>query len=39
MTLNISFDEDKLRELVEEAVKRLIEEGYIWREQEDEVEE
>lgn len=31
LKLNIEFDEDKLRELVEQAVERLKAEGYIWR--------
>ena len=31
MELKITLDEDKLRELVEEAVARLKAEGYIWR--------
>ena len=28
----IIFDEEKLQELVEQAVANLIEQGYIWRE-------
>ena len=31
LTIPIQFDEDKLREIVEEAVARLKAEGYIWR--------
>lgn len=31
LKLNIEYDEEKLRELVAEAVKRLKDEGYIWR--------
>lgn len=31
LKLNLTFDEDKLRELVEEAVARLKAEGYIWK--------
>ena len=31
LTIPIQFDEDKLRELVEEAVARLKAEGYIWK--------
>ena len=32
----IIFDEEKLQELVEQAVANLIEQGYIWREYEPE---
>lgn len=31
ITIPIQFDEDKLKEIVEEAVNRLKAEGYIWR--------
>lgn len=31
LKLNLTFDEDKLREIVAEAVARLKAEGYIWR--------
>ena len=31
LTIPITFDEDKLREIVEEAVARLKAEGYIWK--------
>lgn len=31
LKIPIQFDEDKLKEIVEEAVKRLKAEGYIWR--------
>lgn len=31
LTIPITFDEDKLREIVNEAVARLKAEGYIWR--------
>ena len=31
LNLKITFDEDKLREIVNEAVARLKAEGYIWR--------
>lgn len=31
LKLNIEFDEDKLRQLVEDAVEKLKTEGYIWR--------
>lgn len=31
LKLAIQYDEDKLKELVEEAVARLKSEGYIWR--------
>lgn len=31
MKLTIQFDEDKLREIVAEAVERLKAEGWIWR--------
>ena len=31
MELTIQFDEDKLREIVAEAVAKLKAEGYIWR--------
>ena len=31
LNLKITLDEDKLREIVEEAVARLKAEGYIWR--------
>lgn len=31
LKLNLTFDEDKLRELVAEAVARLKAEGYIWK--------
>ena len=31
LTIPIQFDEDKLREIVNEAVARLKAEGYIWR--------
>lgn len=31
LKLDVAFDEDKLRELVAEAVERLKAEGYIWR--------
>ena len=31
LNLKITFDEDKLREIVNEAVTRLKAEGYIWR--------
>ena len=31
LNLKITLDEDKLRELVAEAVARLKAEGYIWR--------
>ena len=31
LKMNLTFDEDKLRELVAEAVARLKAEGYIWR--------
>lgn len=33
LKMSIQFDEDKLRELVKEAVARLKAEGYIWREE------
>lgn len=33
MELKIVFDEDKMREIVAEAVERLKAEGYIWREE------
>jgi biotin operon repressor len=32
MTLTFTFDEEKLREIVNEAVERLKAEGYIWKE-------
>lgn len=32
MTLTFTFDEEKLREIVKEAVERLKAEGYIWKE-------
>ena len=35
MELKITFDEEKMREIVAEAVERLKAEGYIWRDQED----
>lgn len=31
ITIPIQFDEDKLKELVKEAVERLKAEGYIWK--------
>ena len=31
LNLKITFDEDKLREIVAETVARLKAEGYIWR--------
>ena len=31
LKLNIEFDEDKLQELVAQAVEKLKAEGYIWR--------
>ena len=31
LTIPIQFDEDKLREIVAEAVERLKAEGYIWK--------
>lgn len=31
LTIPIQWDEDKLRQLVEQAVERLKAEGYIWR--------
>ena len=31
LTIPIQFDEDKLREIVAEAVARLKAEGYIWK--------
>ena len=31
LTIPIQFDEDKLREIVAEAVANLKAEGYIWR--------
>ena len=31
LTIPIQFDEDKLREIVKEAVERLKAEGYIWK--------
>lgn len=31
LKMAVQFDEDKLRELVAEAVERLKAEGYIWR--------
>ena len=31
LNLKITFDEDKLREIINEAVARLKAEGYIWR--------
>ena len=31
MELKIQFDEEKLKEIVEEAVNKLKREGYIWR--------
>ena len=34
----IEFDEEKLRELVEQAVERLKAEGYIWRDETKEAE-
>jgi hypothetical protein len=33
MELKIVFDEDKMREIVAEAVNQLKAEGYIWREE------
>lgn len=35
LEIPIIWDEDKLREIVEEAVKKLKEEGWIWKEKED----
>ena len=35
MELKIVFDEEKMREIVADAVERLKAEGYIWRDQED----
>ena len=32
MTLTFTLDEEKLREIVAEAVERLKAEGYIWKE-------
>ena len=34
LTFPIYLDEEKLREIVEEAVERLKAEGYIWRKSE-----
>lgn len=31
MKLTLTFDEEKLRELLNEAVERLKAEGYIWK--------
>ena len=31
LTIPIKFDEEKLRQLVNEAVERLKAEGYIWK--------
>ena len=31
LTIPIQFDEDKLREIVAEAVEKLKAEGYIWK--------
>lgn len=31
LKLNLEFDEEKLQELVAQAVERLKAEGYIWR--------
>lgn len=31
LKLTVTFDEDKLREIVAEAVERLKAEGYIWK--------
>lgn len=31
LKIEMQFDEDKLKELVEQAVERLKAEGYIWR--------
>lgn len=31
LKLTVNFDEDKLREIVAEAVENLKREGYIWR--------
>lgn len=35
MELKIVFDEDKMREIVAQAVQQLIADGYIWREEDD----
>ncbi len=32
LKLNLAFDEDKLKELVEQAVEKLKAEGWIWKE-------
>lgn len=33
LVLTFSIDEDKLRQIVAEAVENLIAQGYIWREE------
>ena len=33
LKLNIEFDEEKLKELVAQAVEKLKAEGYIWRDE------
>lgn len=33
LKLNVEFDEEKLQELVAQAVERLKAEGYIWRDE------
>ncbi len=33
LKLNLEFDEEKLQELVAQAVEKLKAEGYIWRDQ------
>ena len=37
LTIPIQFDEDKLREIVAEAVEKLKAEGYIWRDKDGEL--